>query len=281
MATSEADTILQVESVMTKKAENRPVTPEEYQTMRAFVDRVQLEIIARRDAKRQAEFDRLEAIRELIPSTAYDVVLQEVGLSTRVLNLLGEAGYKSAGQVLEQLELDVDKILGLPGVGPKAIKEMGKVLRGFEYPEPEPEVVAEEEIPIAEEVIEVVDAVGIEPVPEEIGLVETPVGVASEIDLAMVEPVAEVDAEIETTPEGLKLEPTLEEAFQAVADELITVGEVDEESVEEEEIFPGQEEKRKKRKEISRLVEYDPDTGEMVVKRRRKRQAEDWEDSDF
>ena len=125
------------------------------------------------------------------------------------------------------------------------------------------------------------DAVGIEPVPEEIGLVETPVGVASEIDLAMVEPVAEVDAEKETTPEGLKLEPTLEEAFQAVADELITVGEVDEESVEEEEIFPGQEEKRKKRKEISRLVEYDPDTGEMVVKRRRKRQAEDWEDSDF
>ncbi|MCK4693377.1 MAG: hypothetical protein KAT23_07085, partial [Anaerolineales bacterium] len=61
----------------------------------------------------------------------------------------------------------------------------------------------------------------------------------------------------------------------------ITVGEVDEESVEEEEIFPGQEEKRKKRKEISRLVEYDPDTGEMVVKRRRKRQAEDWEDREF
>ena len=283
MATSEAETILQGESVMTKKAENRPVTPEEYQTMRAFVDRVQLEIIARRDAKRQAELDRLEAIRELIPSTAYDVVLQEVELSTRVLNLLEEAGYKSAGQVLEQLELDVDKILGLPGVGPKAIQEIGEVLRGFEYPEPEPEVVAEEEIPIAEaeEVIEVVDAVGIEPVPEEIGLVETPVGVASEIDLAMVEPVAEVDVEIETAPEGLELEPTLEEAFQAVADELITVGEVDEESVEEEEIFPGQEEKRKKRKEISRLVEYDPDTGEMVVKRRRKRQAEDWEDSDF
>jgi hypothetical protein len=90
-----------------------------------------------------------------------------------------------------------------------------------------------------------------------------------------------VDVEIETAPEDLELEPTLEEAFQAVADEFITVGEVDEESVEEEEIFPGQEEKRKKRKEISRLVEYDPDTGEMVVKRRRKRQAEDWEDREF
>jgi len=271
LATSEADTVLQVESVMAKKGENRPITPEEYQTMRSFVDRVQLEIIAHRDAKRQAELDRLEAIRELIPSTAYDVVLQEVGLSTRVLNLLDEADYKSAGQVLEQLELDVDKILGLPGVGPKAIQEIGKVLRGFEYPEPEPEVVVEEEIPIveAEEVVEVVDAVEIE-------LVETPVEVASEIDLAMVEPVAEVDVEIETAPEVPELEPTLEEAFQTVADELIAVVEID-----EEEVLPEQEEERKKRKKISRVVEYDPDTGEMVVKRRRKRQAEDWEDREY
>jgi len=268
MATSEADTILQVETVMTKKAENRPVTPEEYQTMRSFVDRVQLEIIARRDAKRQAELDRLEAIRALIASTAYEVVLQEVGLSTRVLNLLGEAGYKSAGQVLEQLELDGDKILALPGVGPKAIREMGEVLRGFEYPEPAPEVVVEEEEEEAVEGVEIVE-------------VEAPVEVASEIDLAIVEPVAEVEVEIKTALEVLEPELTLEDAFQAVADEIETVVELDEELVEEEEIFPSLEEKRKKRKEISRVVEYDPDTGEMIVRRRRKRQAEDWEGDEF
>ena len=115
----------------------------------------------------------------------------------------------------------------------------------------------------------------------EIEFAETPVEVASEIDLAMVEPVTEVDVEIETAPEVLEPEPTLEEAFQTVADELIEVVEVDEELVEKEEVFPELEEERKKQKKISRVVEYDPDTGEMVVKRRRKRQAEDWEDSEY
>ena len=37
--------------------------------------------------------------------------------------------------------------------------------------------------------------------------------------------------------------------------------------------------KRKKRK--ARIVEYDPESGEMIVKRRRKRQQDQWEEGEF
>ena len=41
LAEHEIETIPQVEAVLTKKAEGRPVTPEEYQLINQFVDRVE------------------------------------------------------------------------------------------------------------------------------------------------------------------------------------------------------------------------------------------------
>jgi hypothetical protein len=54
------------------------------------------------------------------------------------------------------------------------------------------------------------------------------------------------------------------------------VAEGEEEELEED-LLPSA--KGKKRKPGTRVVEYDPERGEMVVKRRRKRgEPEDWED---
>ncbi|MFV9674983.1 MAG: transcription termination factor NusA, partial [Anaerolineales bacterium] len=44
VAEEQAETVLQVEAILTKKEEGRPITPEEYQTLTSFVDRVQSEI---------------------------------------------------------------------------------------------------------------------------------------------------------------------------------------------------------------------------------------------
>ena len=270
LSESEVEIIPQVESILAKKAENRPVTPEEYNLMRGFVDRVQLEVMARRDAKRQVELEKLEAIRALIPVTAYDVSLEDVGLSTRVQNLLTEAGYKSSGQVMEQLEWDEDKILALAGVGPKAIQEMREKLNAFEYPEPAPEVVVEEEVPEGEE--------------EEVELVEVAEITEGELVLEELEPGAvpiEVSAEegiaVEAVPEIAEPIKTMEEALKAITEEIGAVGELEE----LEEIVGDEEVKRKERKKVSRVIEFDPESGETVVKRRRKRETEDWKDTEY
>jgi N utilization substance protein A len=274
IAASEADIIPEIESVLTKKAENRPVTPEEYQKMRDFVERVQQEVMGRREAIRQREQEKLEAIRATVPTTAYDIALADIGLSTRVLNLLTQANYKTAGKVMEQLELDEDKILSLPGIGPKAIQELREKLTAFDYPEVEVEPIVEEEVlEVEEEVVEVPEVVeeGMEPEALEVSIEEP-----MEVEIEEKERI-----EGEEVPEVLEPAATVEEVFDTVVEELDTIVTSVEVEGEEEDIFLTDEEKRRKRKKISRVVEYDPDTGEMIVKRRRKRGEEDWEEQDY
>jgi N utilization substance protein A len=274
IASHETNTIPEVENVLTKKAENRPVTPEEYQMMKDFVDRVQLEVMGRREATRQLEHEKLEAIRAIIPSTAYDVALEDIGLSTRVLNLLTQDGYLTAGQVMEQLELDEDKILALPGIGPKAMQELREKLTAYEYPEVE--VVVEEVPEVEEEVVEVPEVLeALKPLTEEPEVIEAEIEEPVEVAVEEGEGL-----EVEEAPEALEPAATLEEVFDTYAEELDALVTATEEGGEEE-IFPFDEDKRMKRKKVSRVVEYDPDTGEMIVKRRRKRAEEDWEDLEY
>lgn len=273
IAEREAEVMPEIESVLTKKAENRPVTPEEYQTMRDFVDRVQQEVMNRREAIRQREQEILETIRATIPITAYDIALVDIGLSTRVLNLLTQAEYKTAGQVMEQLELDEDKILSLPGIGPKAIQELRDKLTAYEYPEPEVEAIVEEVPVVEEEMVEVPEVV------EEVLEPELPeVSIEEPIEVQIEE---EERIGVEEAPEVVEPVATLEEVFETVVEELDTIVTTAGEEGEEEEIFLTEDEKRRKRKKVSRVVEYDPDTGEMIVKRRRKREEDEWEDLDY
>jgi N utilization substance protein A len=272
-AASEAEVIPEIESVLAKKAENRPVTPEEYQTMREFVDRVQQEAMNRREAVRQREQEKLEAIRADIPITAYDISLVDIELSTRVFNLLTKADYKTAGQVMEQLELDEDKILSLPGIGPKAMQELREKLTAFDYPEPEVEAIVEEVVPAVEEeeVVEVTEVV------EEVKEPELP---EDEIEEPMEEEIEEEKPELEEAPEAPEPITTVEEVFETITEDLETLIPV-REAEEEEAILPTDEEERKRKKRISRVIEYDPDTGETIVKRRRKRDEDDWEDRKY
>jgi N utilization substance protein A len=60
---SETDTIPQVEAVLAKKAEGRPVTPEEYQQFFQFVDRVERGIIRRRHVEKSETDERYKLVR--------------------------------------------------------------------------------------------------------------------------------------------------------------------------------------------------------------------------
>ena len=270
-ADGEEEVLAQVESILTKKSEGRPVTPEEYQVLRGFVERIQREVEGQRDVVRQAKQLKLDEVRASYPVTAYDVPISEVGLSTRVLNLLTEADYKNAGALLEQLGLDEDTILGLQGIGPKAIIEIREVLTSYDYPELEIEPALEEEEVTLE---------GEEPVDGELPEVTEPAAEGVEVDEAVTEAEVEEGAPV---VEKMAEEPeTIEETFEKMVgefDSTFTAEDIGEEAVIDEAEL---EELKKKKKEKSRVVEFDPDLGEMVVKRRRKRDdGEEWDKETF
>ncbi len=287
LAKREKEGIEAVETILAKKAENRPITPEEYQDMRQFVDRIQSEVVSRRDAIRRVMLERLETVRATIPETAYDVDLEELDLSTRVYNILDEAGFKTAGQLMEKLELDEDAVLDIPGIGPKSIEEIREKHEAFEYPEPvvEPEIEEEAEA-VAPETVEAeaeVEAVEEPEVvePEPVAVAETVEAEAAEA----VEAVEEAEPEAVALPEAEPGEPmtAFEAAFKAAMDELKTPAKFEEpkeleELAEDEEIDEESEEERQRKKRKGRIMEYDPETGEMIVTRRRKREEDDWED---
>ena len=227
------------------------------------------------------DLDELFAVASAAAEDAGKVLLEKARVGFRIskkgrVNLVTEADYMTAGALLEQLGLDEDAILGLQGIGPKAIIEIREVLTKYDYPELEIEPVLEEE-EVTLEGEEAVD--GEQPeVPEPAADVELVEGV--EVDKAVTEAEAEEGA---TVVEKVVEEPeTIEETFEKVVegfDGTFTTEDIGEdELIDEAEL----EELKKKKKEKSRVVEFDPDLGEMVVKRRRKRDdGEEWDKEDF
>jgi len=264
LAEREANAMQQLEAILLKKAENRPVTPEEYQVLTTFVERVEREVRVRQGAARQARAEKLAEVRAGIPVGAFQTALAEVGLSDRLLTILGEAGYVIAGQVLEKMGMEPDAILGLDGIGPKSMEEIQEVLRAFAYPEPvveAPPEVIEEAAPEAAEAAVPEPAAVAEAVPEEAAPAEAGAEAAKvEAEGAEMPTEAAVPAEGAVGAEAVPLPVTFEVG---------TVVEADEEE-EEAEASVAAGKKRKKGQKGARVVEFDEKLGEMVVKRRRK-----------
>lgn len=138
------ESIPQVQEVLAKKAENRPVTPEEYTLIAQFVDRVERRTIQIKEEAARIDEERQAAARAEIPPAAFTMPLEGLGLKEHVFNILVEAGYETIGDLMLALKLDENKVLGLAGVGPKAIQNMHEQLAVMTFPElPAAEAAAE------------------------------------------------------------------------------------------------------------------------------------------
>jgi N utilization substance protein A len=297
LAEAETDIVSQIEAILVKKDEGRPITPEEYSVLSQFVDRIERGVISMHQAERMAELDQRAEAKDKIPVTAFDMPIEELNLSEGLTRLLSEAEYKTVGDLMLQLELDSDAILGLNGIGPKAMEKIELSLAEVTFPEPvieepvevEEEAVEEAAIPeteISEEVSETEEvsvepeAVEIEPTADVEVTQDEELVPAAEIEAAEAEPT-EVLKE-ETVEEEEELPSTLEEIFALKPDAFdVDLATTDfEEEEEEEEIGARKKKKKKKKKYVE--MEYDPDQDVVIVKRKRKRDSEDWEeDWDF
>ncbi len=284
IAEEETDTIPLVEAIMAKKAEGRPIMPEEYQTLNQFVDRVERGLIRKLLKTRQIEEERQRVAQANVPDGAYQITLEDMAISPRMTTILGGAGYTTAGDLMLQMILDSDEILALNGIGPKAMADIEKAIANLEFEEEIPEIeepVAEEESPVVEdeEIVAEVELVAETEVIEEAEAIEVEAPVDEEtIEVVQVGVEAE-EGDLKTEEEEPKLVgiPELEEVKQDASLEEIfalrpDVLEYSGDDIDEEEEDDETDRKRKKRKKKKYIqAEYDPEQDVVLYTRKRKR----------
>ena len=280
IAKEEKEAIAQVEDTLARKAEGRVITPEEYDYIAAFNDRLE-----RRAVRRQQEkYEKFQEIRkeavESLPIGAYDVDIESIGLPSNITDALREAGFDNAGKVVVTIKVNPDALLEVNGVGPKTLERLTEF--ADELPNLVPEVVvedviAEPEAEVAESVVETVEVEEAEMI-EESEEISQPI--ADEID-AMVQ--QEVTTETDTTESEEPIvgeELSFDEIF-TLKPEIFEPDEVEEED--EDETTPGEglTKKKKKKKKGARFreIEYDPDKDITIARKKHKRgDGETWEE---
>jgi N utilization substance protein A len=245
-AEAEAANVAQIDVILAKKAEGRPITPEEYTVLGQFVDRVERRAIERQRAEDQASAEKLAEARSGIPDLAFEQPLEVLGIPEHVYNILTEAEYRTAGELLLAMRLDPDKVLGLPGIGPKAMKAIEKAVAEARF---EPAVVVEAAAPEAE--------APVAEVPAEATSVEAAAG-------------TEVVAEASSTTAGEETAPVSFEELFKLRPEIVNPVAEDDDDVK----------KDKKDKKGKKSVEYqfDEDRGEVVGRKKHKRGDGTWEE---
>ncbi len=259
------ETAPDIEAILAKKAEGRAISPEEYSAMLQFVDRVERRTIQRQEDEQRQEEERLAGIRAEVPAAAFETSMYDLPLKEHLINIITEAEITTVGDLMLTMKLAPDKVLGLPGVGPKSLTAIEEALAQLTFPEPEPEPVAEVETAIPAAVTEEATAV--------------PAAVEAEAEV----PAGEAEAQPEVQKEapmkvrdGTEEEPerdlSLEEMFAVVQTEAAQPA-----SEDEEEDEAGKKKSKKKKKNVE--LEYDPDLDEVISRKKRKRgSGDDWEE---
>ncbi len=144
---------VEIAEMLAKKVAGGSLSPEEYQTMGTFMDRVERRTIEVQEEADRVEQEKVAQIRAKIAPAAFELELTDVEtLKEHVFNILFEAEYESIGDLMMALQLDPDKVFDLPGIGPKAIENITEVLAGMDFPEVEVEEVVEEEAEVEEDI---------------------------------------------------------------------------------------------------------------------------------
>jgi N utilization substance protein A len=266
-----AESMPSVREVLAKKAENRPVTPEEYTVITQFVDRVERRTIQIKEEAARLEEERVEAARAELPPVAFSMALEALGLKEHVFNILVEAGYENIGDLMLALKLDENKILGLAGIGPKALENIQEQLAAMVFPEvpPEPEPAPQTEALPEQVVTEAEESVAEEAAPAapaEAPLEAAPAAEEVSPEAARVSRRREGDEEIEA--ENAKDGVSLDELFQLKPEIFQPAAAGDED---------GDKKKGKKQKKKGVELVMDEELGEVVGRKKHKRGEDDVE----
>jgi N utilization substance protein A len=182
-----------IAGLLEKKAEGRPLPPEDYDYMASFIDRVEKRVEKKRREEDKEEQRRYEEALATVPELTFEIDILDVDLKEHILYILQEAGIETLGDLVLQMRLDPDRILALNGIGPKSFEEISELTDALRVTPEEATPVKEA---VEEEVIEEAEpepVLQIEETPEE---VEEP-EIAEEIEETpkVVEPVKKEEPE--------------------------------------------------------------------------------------
>ena len=264
---NEKDGAGKIEEFLARKAEGKPLTPEEYDLMIRFVDRVERKAIAKTEEQRKQEEEKLVEIKNSIPASAFETNILDSGLPEHVAFLLQGAGYLNVGDLAIQAKQDADVILRLQGIGIRAMDNINTLMAELDkqLAEEQRSVELQVEVPV-EEITEV------EPVAEVKGAEEIEVMTPEEVEQVIESIPVEAEVPAEVTEELSEKEPSLEELFTMRPEVLDTTGITDEDDSEEND----KAKKKGKKKGKHVVVTYDPDRDLTVVEKKHKRGTDDW-----
>ena len=231
---------------------------------------------------------RAEA-RKAIPEQAWELDLEELDLPGRIHNLLLDAEVETVGALMMTLALGDEAFLDIKGLGEKALETVREHLDNFDgwiEVEEEPEV-AEVEADEAEAIADEAEAVAEEAVAEE------EVEEVSEAEAVLeAEVEAEPDTAVADEPE-VEAEEELVPLIDDLSQSLVEVAPKKKAKKKQEKpavviARPAgtpaleQEEERRRGRKGKQLV-LDEESGEVVVKRKRKgsRSRPEWEEYDL
>ena len=276
VAVQEADVMVKVEEQLARKAEGRPLAPEEFEQLIRFVDRVERRATAR-PAVEKAVVDEIETARAMIPADAFELSILDSGLPEHVAYILQEAGFSTLGEMAVQIKVRPDDILRLNGIGPRALQEINNMVVALDERHAKEAAAAVEAAKVAAE--EAPEVIEVAPVSEMVEPeVVAPIDIVAPVE--EVEPVVSDVAPVVTEP-AVTIEETEEE--EVPFDKLFELRQVvpaavasDEEEEEETEGgVPGKKKGKKKKKHVQ--VEYDPDKDQTIVTRKHRRDGEGWD----
>ncbi|MHC1785145.1 MAG: transcription termination factor NusA [Anaerolineaceae bacterium] len=254
LAQAESAVIPEVETLLAKKADGRPLTQEEYDVITRFVDRVERRTAAQFQAEKTEADETEKEIFGEIPQAELDKSILDAGLPEHVAYILQEAGFSNAGELLLRYKTQPDDILRLQGIGPKAMQEIAKFVDAISAMK---ETVADEIIP--------------EPLPE-VEIAAEPEAAVLEAAAASAEVVENVEIEVKA-PEGEEEveEPSFDKLFTLKPEIVVPT-----EAIEEEEDDDSKKGKKKKKSKHVEVV-YDPDRDMTLVTKKHKRGDGEWD----
>ncbi len=252
MLPAAVEQIPQIQETLAKKAEGRAIMPEEYTALSQFVDRVERRTIQiKEEAAREVE-ERTSTARAEVPAAAFTMPLDQADLKEHIFNILTEAGFETVGQLMFTLKTDANKVLGLAGIGSKAIQNIEEVLGALSFPEPEaapePEAVKVDEVAAAAPEAVIAEPVAVEEMPA----TKKP-GEGKKEAKKVVE-----EAEDENAKDGV----SLEELFKMKPETFQTPAVVEDDD---------DKKKGKKGKKKGVALEFDEDLGAVVGRKKHKR----------
>ena len=204
MLENESEAMDKVAVFLEKKAEGRPLPPEDYDFMAKFIDRVERKVEKQRRQEDLEEKRRHEAALATVPELTFEIDILDVDLKEHILYILQEAGIDNLGDLILQMRMDSDRILALNGIGPKSFEQIAGLTDALRViPEEEPATPEMETEPIIEPESE--------PTDEDDSIVETEEPLEEEVvEPVQEEPVAEKVVE-EVPTKDKKAEESKEE----------------------------------------------------------------------